>query len=70
MQCYSRCSFTCLGSIIASSVRPGSSRCYSEGGLPWEKTPYRAARINLSKIPDEKWTPQLRQEFPQLLKGI
>ena len=44
------------------------SRHYSEG-LPWEKTPYRAARVNLSKIPAHRWTQKLRDEFPKLLKG-
>ena len=44
------------------------SRHYSEG-LPWEKTPYRAARVNLSKIPAQRWTQKLRDEFPKLLKG-
>jgi hypothetical protein len=44
------------------------SRYYSEG-LPWEKTPYRAARVDLSKIPAHRWTQELRDKFPQLLKG-
>lgn len=44
-------------------------RYYSKT-LPWEKTPYRAARVDLSKIPAQDWTQELFNEFPKLLKGI
>ena len=56
-----------IGSLAPSHLRL-ISRLYSQG-LPWEKTPYRAAKVDLSKIPQEEWTSQLRQDFPRLLKG-
>lgn len=43
-------------------------RYFSEG-LPWEKTPYRSVRVDLSKIPAQRWTQQQREEFPKLLEG-